>query len=336
METDNVVIAVVIPCYKVKRHILSVISGIGQEVSLIYVIDDKCPEETGFYVQKNCDDPRVRILFNDCNLGVGGATISGYHQAILDGATIVVKIDGDNQMDTSLVYRFVNPILNGTADYTKGNRFYDIESLSSMPRIRLFGNSVLSLINKISSGYWNIMDPTNGYTAIHSAVLRRLPLHKLDQRYFFESDMLFRLNIIRAVVEDIPIEARYGGEISNLKTSRVVFDFPRKYLGRFFKRIFYDYFLRDFNAGTIQMVAGLILLLGGVSFGSWKWYISYSTGIPATSGIVMIAALPILLGFHLIISMINYDIAKIPKACIHKILSQNGSKREIETLKNRF
>jgi glycosyltransferase involved in cell wall biosynthesis len=223
------VIAVVIPCYKVSRHILSVLANIGKEVAIIYVVDDKCPEGSGLLVQAQCHDPRVRVIFHDINKGVGGATISGYRQAVADGATVAVKIDGDGQMDSGLIPMFVHPILSGHADYTKGNRFFDIELLTSMPRLRLFGNSVLSLVSKVASGYWDIMDPTNGFTAIHTTVLKHLSLDKLDERYFFESDMLFRLNVTRAVVQDIPLEARYGDEESSLNIARVAREFPAKF-----------------------------------------------------------------------------------------------------------
>lgn len=312
-------IAVVIPCYKVSKHILAVLHDIGDEVGAIYVVDDKCPENTGRLVVDQCRDPRVKVFFHEINKGVGGATISGYRQAVADGASVVVKIDGDGQMDTSQLRRFVQPILDGKADYAKGNRFFDIEFLSTMPRLRLFGNSVLSLVSKVSSGYWDIMDPTNGFTAIHATALKHLPLDKVDQRYFFESDMLFRLNVLRAVVQDIPLEARYGDEKSSLNIARVVKEFPPKYINRFAKRIFYNYFLRDFNAGTVELLFGILLLAGGTVFGAQQWVLSFQTGVPATSGVVMLAALPILLGFQLLISATNFDIGNIPRIPLQKL-----------------
>src|SRR5690606_32001950 len=150
-------------------------------------------------------DPRVRVIRHASNLGVGGAVITGYQAAIADGMDILVKLDGDGQMDASLIPDFIEPIINGEADYTKGNRFFDLEELRSMPRIRLIGNAVLSFMTKFSSGYWNLFDPTNGFTALHADVARYLPLSKISKRYFFESDMLFRLNTLRAVVHDIPM-----------------------------------------------------------------------------------------------------------------------------------
>jgi dolichol-phosphate mannosyltransferase len=320
IEGSNV--SVVIPCYKVREHILAVIAKIPERVSRIYVVDDCCPEATGQYVQSHCQDRRaLPVIFHEHNQGVGGAMISGYRAALAEGATIIAKIDGDGQMDPGLLDRFVDPILSGRADYTKGNRFFDLELIASMPRARLFGNSVLSLVNKVVCGYWNIMDPTNGYTAIHATALRHIPLEKIDRRYFFESDMLFRLNIARAVVLDIPMEARYRGEPSSLNITKVTLNFPAKYLQRFVKRIFFNYFLRDFNTGTVELLLGILLILAGVGFGVLRWYMSIESRVPATSGQVMLSALPILLGFQLLISSLAFDIGHVPTVPLHVLLS---------------
>ncbi|MBD1937972.1 glycosyltransferase family 2 protein [Microcoleus sp. FACHB-68] len=312
-------VAVVIPCFNVKKHILEVIDKIGSEVNLIYVIDDKCPEATGDYVNSYCQDSRVKVIFHPTNRGVGGAVVSGYREAIAAGATIIIKIDGDGQMEPALIPKFIKPIAGDLADYVKGNRFFDLDLLASMPKLRLIGNALLSFVSKMCSGYWDIMDPTNGYTAIHASVLKMIPLHKLDKRYFFESDMLFRLNTVRAVVYDLPMAAKYGEEISHLKIGRVMLIFPCKYINRFFKRIFYNYFLRDFNIGSVELIVAIILISLGLIFGLYNWYLSIQRGIPATSGTVMLASLPIILGFQSLLAAINYDVTNVPKMPVHKI-----------------
>lgn len=218
-------IAVVIPCYKVKRHILKVIQNIGKEVAAIFVIDDCCPEASGDFVKMNCPDQRVKVICHHENLGVGGAVLTGYKAALDAGMDIIVKIDGDGQMDPYLIPQFVLPILKGNADYTKGNRFYNLEKIHAMPKLRLFGNAVLSLMSKFSSGYWNLFDPTNGFTAIHCNTARLLPFKKISQRFFFETDMLFRLNTLLAVVVDVPMDAKYEEECSNLKISNIISEF---------------------------------------------------------------------------------------------------------------
>src|SRR5438309_3118533 len=202
-------IAVVIPSYRVSRHILGVLAALPPDVTRVYVVDDACPERSGRMVSERCSGTRVTVLQHEHNQGVGGAMVTGYRAALAGGADIIVKIDGDGQMDPALIPRLVQPILRGQADYVKGNRFHDLDHLRSMPRVRLFGNALLSLINKVASGYWNVMDPTNGFTAIQRTALEMLPLAKLDRGYFFESDMLFRLYTIRAVVRDLPMAAHY-------------------------------------------------------------------------------------------------------------------------------
>lgn len=306
-------IAAIIPCYRVKEHILAVIAGIGPEVGRIYVVDDRCPENSGSFVSANCADPRVEVLYHDKNLGVGGAVKTGYRKALADGCSIMVKVDGDGQMDPGLIPRFIAPILNGEADYVKGNRFFSLGSLRGMPGIRVFGNSVLSMVNKFVNGYWNIMDPTNGFTAIHHTALGLLEMEKIANNYFFESDMLFRLSTIRAVVQDIPMNARYETEKSGLKISRILFQFPPMYLSRFFKRIFYNYFLRDFNAGTVQLLIGLLLFIFGMTEGIYHWVMSVKYNTVATAGTVMLAALPTILGFQLLLSGLQYDMRNVPE-----------------------
>ena len=306
-------VAVVVPCFGVGERVLPVLAGIGPEVSRIYVVDDACPLRTGEIVRRENHDPRVSVLVHAENQGVGGAMVSGYQAALVGGAEIVVKVDGDGQMDPALIGAFVAPLAAHDADYVKGNRFYDLGFLGGMPRVRLAGNALLSLVNKFSSGYWNVMDPTNGYTAIHRSALASLPLDKLDRCYFFESDILFRLYTIRAVVVDLPMRARYGDEKSNLSVFRVLREFPGKYLARAVKRVFYAYFLRDFNAGSLQLVLGLVTTGGGALYGALRWAASSASGVPATSGEVMLAALPLLIGVQLLLGALNFDVQNLPR-----------------------
>ncbi len=310
--------AVIIPCYKVKKHILSVIKSIGNEVDLIVVVDDNCPENSGKFVEKNCTDSRVKVIFNDKNLGVGGAVKNGYKYALKKEIDIFVKLDGDGQMSPKLIGKIIKPIINEEADYVKGNRFFDIESIQKMPAIRIFGNSMLSLINKFVNGYWNLMDPTNGFVAIHKNALKLIPLEKIENRFFFESDMLFRLSIIKAVVVDVPMMAHYANEKSNLSISHSAFSFPFKYLNRFLKRIFYNYFLREFNIASLELLFGNIFMIFGILFGGYFWMKSINTGIVATSGQVMIASVPILIGFILLLLALHVDLISIPTKPLSK------------------
>jgi len=310
-------IAIVIPCYRVRAHVLSVINTIGPECWRIYAIDDGCPDGSGKFIEKNSKDHRVVVLYNQHNMGVGGAVMTGYKQAILDGANIIVKIDGDGQMNPRLIKNFVDPLIQGWADYSKGNRFYNVDNIGEMPCLRIIGNTILSFMAKISTGYWDIFDPTNGFTAIHVEVAKRLPLNKISNGFFFETDMLFRLNTLRAVVVDIPIDARYADEISNLKISRIIGIFFCKHLENFWKRIIYNYFLRDLSIASFELIFGLLLFGFGMSYGIFHWIESVKQSSMTPAGTVMLAGLPIILGLQFLLSFIGFDIAMRPIRPVH-------------------
>jgi dolichol-phosphate mannosyltransferase len=320
--TQKPKIGVVIPSYKVRRHILGVLSGIGPEVDAIYVVDDCCPDASGDYVQAECQDSRVVVVRNSRNLGVGGAVMNGYAAAIRDGVDIIIKIDGDGQMDTSLIPQFVAPILAGEADYTKGNRFFDLEEIRAMPTVRMFGNAALSLMAKVSTGYWDLFDPTNGYTAIHADVARHLPFERISKRYFFETDVLFRLNVHRAVVVDVPMDAKYGDEVSNLKVTRVIGEFMFKHVRNALKRVFYNYYLRDISLASIELPLGIVLVTIGATFGTFTWIQNARLGIATPAGTVMLAALPILMGIQFVLAFLAYDISAVPRRPRHRFMSR--------------
>lgn len=306
-------VAVVIPAYRVTRHVLGVIAAIGPGVQRIFVVDDACPEHSGDHVQQHCADPRVQVLRHTRNQGVGGAVMTGYRAGLEAGFDILVKVDGDGQMDPALIDRFVAPLRAGRADYAKGNRFFDLEQIHQMPRTRLLGNAVLSFMAKLSTGYWDLFDPTNGYTAIHRAAASRLNFDKISRRYFFETDMLFRLNTLRAVVVDVPMDARYGDETSNLRISRIVGEFMVKHARNFLKRVFYNYYLRDMSLASLQLPLGLLMMGFGAVFGGVQWLHSLATGLPATAGTVMLAGLPLLAGLQFVLAFVGHDMAQVPR-----------------------
>jgi glycosyltransferase involved in cell wall biosynthesis len=286
---------------------------------LIIAVDDACPDGSGKLLEEHCTDPRLKVVFHPENLGVGGAVMTGYRKAIESGAGVIVKLDGDGQMDPALLPTFVAPILAGAADYTKGNRFYDLRHISRMPAQRLFGNAVLSFMSKLSSGYWDTFDPTNGYTAISADVAAMLPLDRISQRYFFESDMLFRLGTFRAVVRDVPMDARYGDEVSNLRIGKVLGEFLGKHLRNFGKRVFYNYFLRDVTIASLELVAGTALMVFGMVYGGRHWWLAQASGEPAATGVIMLAAMPVLVGLQLLLAFMAYDIASVPRHALGRI-----------------
>ena len=306
-------IAVVIPCYRVTDHILEVIAGIGLEVSEIYVVDDACPDGSGKFVQDQSKDKRLSFIFHEENQGVGGAVISGYKAAYADGADVVVKIDGDGQMDPSLISAIAKPVLEGSADYSKGDRFDSLENLFGMPKVRIFGNAVLSLWAKFSTGYWSMTDPTNGFTAIHRRALGAMNLDKIRKSYFFESDILFRLNIANCVVADVPMAAVYGSEKSNMSILKVMFEFPWRHTVNLWKRIFYRYYLREWNVGSFELPLGVFLLVFGAWFGLSSFLNASAAGVATTAGQVTGSAVALILGVQLLLSFLSYDVQSEPR-----------------------
>jgi glycosyltransferase involved in cell wall biosynthesis len=312
---------VVIPSYRAASTVLPVIAGIGPEIALIVVVDDGCPQHTGIAVATHCADPRVVVLMHDANRGVGAAFLTGMGYAIAAGAEIIVKIDADGQMDPADVATLMQPIIGGQADYVKGDRFFFLTGAASMPSVRLCGNLVLSFMAKFSTGYWTVMDPTNGFFAIHARVAELLDDERIAKRFFFESDLLFHLGLIRARVVEFPMRARYGDEMSNLRVSRQLVPFLKGHTRNALRRILYRYFFREFSLASLQLVAGAALFGFGLAFGSYHWWAAAPDQLVPT-GTIMIAALTFLTGFQLLLSFLNYDISASPRDALHPLLGR--------------
>lgn len=305
-------IVVVIPAFNVEKQIEKVISSIPSYISKIIVVDDCSTDQTHSIVSSYPDD-RIILVKNEKNLGVGGAMISGFSVALHIQADVIVKIDGDGQMDPRYIPYLVNPILAKEADYSKGNRFVFIDEFKTMPFIRKLGNLGLSFLVKIASGYWNIVDPTNGYTAINREKLLSMNPDRIAKSYFFESSMLCELRRLNAVVADIPIPAIYAGEKSSIKYLRETILFSRNIFQRSLNRLINQYFFLNFSAFSFYLVIGYLLSLFGLIFGIIKWHQSSLSHIPTNSGSVILAAVPFILGIQFIIQAISLDILSVPQ-----------------------
>jgi len=310
-EYAEEVICVVIPMYRVEPYIQNVITCIPGWVKYIIAVDDASTDNSAGVVAQ-IDDPRIILIRNELNLGVGGAMLAGYNRAVELGATVIVKMDGDGKMDPDYLPDLLRPIIEGRADYTKGNRFADNQMLYSMPFIRRMGNLGLSFLLKLASGYWKIFDPTNGYTAVDALVFQKIDQTKIHHRYFFESSLLIELNLLGAVMVDVMIPASYKGETSSLSISRALWEFPKLILQGFLRRLWLQYFVLDFSPGSLFLVVGSLLMLFGTVWGGVKWIHSIQVGVAATTGTVMIAVLPFILGFQLLLQAINFDLQRSP------------------------
>jgi len=310
----NYNIVVVVPAYRVEREIVSVLSSLPRYVRYVVVVDDNSPDATAEKVSEYArHDDRVVLLTHDRNQGVGGAMVTGFAKALEYGAQIVVKLDGDGQMPTGRILDLVTPLVDGVADFAKGNRFRDFGALAHMPLIRRVGNTGLSFLAKAATGYWNCFDPTNGFVAIRADLLRRIPWEKLDRSYFFEISLLGQLYLLDAVINDVPMPARYAGEASSMSIWKVLLVFPAKLLSMLARRLWLKYFVYDFSMGSLYLLAGVPLLLFGLAFGGFNWVGYSQIGVPAPTGTIMLATLPVILGFQLFLSAIGVDLQSVPK-----------------------
>jgi glycosyltransferase involved in cell wall biosynthesis len=307
-------IAAVIPAYKVERDLKAVLRGLPSYIKHIVVVDDASPDSSGEIAAEAAkDDGRIVLIRHSKNQGVGGAMLSGFRKALELGAQIAIKLDGDGQMDPKYIPALVAPLIQGKADYVKGNRFRDFQALRKMPFVRRVGNLGLSFLAKAATGYWNIFDPTNGFFAIRAEILRQLPLEQIDRGYFFETSMLANLYLLGALALDVPIPARYGNETSNLSIRRALLEFPFKLLYTFFRRILLRYYIYDFSMMSLYLIAGIPLLLFGGIFGAVKWIQYASVNVPAPTGTVMLPTLSVILGIQILLSAIEIDMNSAPR-----------------------
>ena len=314
---DGNKICVVIPAYNATKTISAVISTLPDWVDQIIVVNDSSNDDTIFTLQR-LKDPRLTIVNHEKNRGVGGAMKSGYAKGLEGDADIFVKVDSDGQMDPNQIRRLLDPIIAKEANYTKGNRFLHTKQLKAMPALRRIGNFAISFLSKVSTGFWNIFDPTNGFTAISRQALELIDLDQLDDSYYFETSLLEALYLVRAPIKDVSMHAIYKGEKSHLSETKVLFQFPLKMIATFFNRIHMTYFMQDFNAVSIFLVVGSVSLLFGFIWGVVQWHIASLANTPASTGTVMLAVLPIFLGIQLLLEAIVLDTQNIPKDFIEK------------------
>jgi dolichol-phosphate mannosyltransferase len=325
-KRPEVHVAAIVPAYNVSAELGEVLRLMPLLFKTIVVVDDASRDDTFAVAERYAQlDPRIMVVRHETNRGVGGAMITGFAKALDAGADILVKIDGDGQMPVWLAPQLVQPLIDGTADYTKGNRFRDFQAVRAMPSIRRIGNVALSFLSKAATGYWHCFDPTNGFVAIRADVLSQLPLQKIDPSYFFETSMLSHLYVLGAVVKEVPMPARYVGETSSLSITRVLRQFPGKLLWSLIRRLVLKNFVYDFNLESFHILAGVPLLLVGMLYGGyyWWWYASHKLAAP--TGTVVLPAMFITLGMQLLISAVNLDLQSIPREPI------NGGAIQAET-----
>jgi glycosyltransferase involved in cell wall biosynthesis len=317
----GVQVGVVIPAYRVADQIEKVIAGIPTWIRTIVVVEDASPDDTAARVERLAD-PRVTLIRHETNQGVGGAMASGFAEAVRRGLDIVVKMDGDDQMDPEHLPAILVPLIENRADMVKCNRYASLSHVKAMPKVRILGNAGLTFLVKSASGYWSTFDPANGYLAVRTSVLERIDLDRLPRRYYFESGLLVELGILRAVVVDVPITARYGDEVSSLSVPRTLLEFPPRLLKGLIRRLFWRYVVHDFTAVSVFLFLGVPLFVLGSVFGTKVYWTFATANQYAPAGLVMLCALPIFVGLQLIIQAVVLDVQNVPRVPISPPLAR--------------
>ncbi len=303
-------VAAVVPAYQEEKMIARVIETMPDFVDHIVIVDDCSPDDTSAAV-RGVGDSRVTLIRHEVNQGVGGAILTAHRAALDLGADVQVVMAGDAQMDPAHLPALLDRVTDGGYGFAKANRFYAPESFAGMPGYRVFGNIVLSFFTKFASGYWNLFDPQNGYTAIRSEVVRRLPLERLAKRYSFENDLLIHLNILQISATDVPIPAVYGDEVSSIKLRKVIPELLNRLTVGFWTRIWYRYVLWSFSPIALLLFLGLLLFAFGTAVSIWLIF-QIAASVIATAATVMLAALPLMLGTQMLISALQLDIQATP------------------------
>jgi dolichol-phosphate mannosyltransferase len=299
--------AAVIPTYHARDTIKLVVAKVLEFVDLVFVVDDACPEHSSDVLA--ADDPRIVILRHETNRGVGAAVRTGISEAKRCGVDYIVKIDADDQMDVRYIPNMIAVLERfPDIDLVKGNRFAEAATLRSMPIARLVGNAGLTFLVKFSSGYWTLVDPTNGYLALRTEALDGSSFEKLDDRYFFEIDLLCWLGLRHRTIAEMEMPAIYGDEPSSLSITATLFAFPAKLLSRFLRRIILNYLILEINLASVCAVIGLPLLAFATAFGATEWHKSIVSGVSRPTGTIILALMLFMVGFQLLLQAFLYDV----------------------------
>ena len=309
-DRPSKMIVCLVPAYRAADSVCGVVAAALAHVDRVIVIDDACPQECGLIVELQfAGDPKVEVLRHQTNRGVGGAMKTGIRRALQLDATFVVKVDADGQMEARHIPYMVRALMaNPRLALMKGNRFFDGSVARLMPGIRLLGNSILTLLVRFTTGYWNAIDPTNGFVVIRASVLKRTNLEHLADRYFFEISLLTALGLQKLEIGEIETIALYGNNGSSLSVWKTALSFPGKLAGSFIRRIFWQYFISDMNVGSLFLIFGsLLTVLAAIVGGIW-WEEALRSGIPRTPGTVTLVLVPLIMGFQLLLNALLYDV----------------------------
>lgn len=304
-------LAIVIPYYNAQDFILTVVEKALIFSDTIIIVNDNSPQPLPIKELEKIS--QVVVIKTPENMGVGGATKFGFNYATsIDHIVAVVKLDADDQMDATYIPCLAKAVIVDGFAMAKGNRFRDFKALKNMPAVRRMGNLFLSFLSKISTGYWNCFDFNNGFLCIATENIKAFDFDKISNDYFFETSLISELYFQRGKIKEIGMPAIYGDEESNMKLFQMPFLFSVNLFKKYISRILKGYFMYDFNIGSIYIIFGWPLFLGGVIFGSYNWYHYASLEKFTPVGTIMISALLIIVGFQLLLQALQFDMQNNP------------------------
>ncbi|MDI6799339.1 MAG: glycosyltransferase family 2 protein [Actinomycetota bacterium] len=309
-------IAAVVPAHNEESFIAEVLGSIPDFFDNVFAVDDSSSDGTLRMIEElAASNPKIKSLKTPKNLGVGGATTTGFKEIIKShrDVEIVVKIDGDGQMPLERLEDLLSPLIEGDYDYAKGNRFLKGHDLERMPKVRLLGNLILTLLTKIVSGYWNIFDSQNGFFAVKLKCLEEISLDKLHPGYFFENDLLIALNVYDFRVKDVAIPSIYGEEKSGVSIFKTGLTFPFLLFHRYWRRFYAKHILRNFSPVALFMIPGSILFTMGLFSSIYLWLRSIFNPKPTPVGTLLIVLVLLVFGFQLILQAAVLDIQESQK-----------------------
>ncbi|MFC2154745.1 glycosyltransferase family 2 protein [Candidatus Altiarchaeota archaeon] len=299
-------VAVVVPAYNEEALIEKTLTTIPEFVDHIYVVDDGSRDNT-YEKASSVKDSRIILIRHEKNKGVGASIVSGYKKALDEGVDAVAVMAGDAQMSPEELEKVIRPIVDDEADYVKGNRLLVKDAVKKFPRFRFFGNAILTLLTKVASGYWEVMDPQNGYTAISKNALETLGLDGIYPRYGYCNDLLVRLNVFGFRVKDVSTTPIYGKEKSGIRIPTYLCTMSLLLLHRFLWRMGQKYIIRNFHPLVLFYFFGLILFPLGVLIALKLVWIRIMTGGGVAETSAVLSALLIISGLQLTLFAMFFD-----------------------------
>jgi glycosyltransferase involved in cell wall biosynthesis len=302
-------VTVVVPCYNEEKMVGMTVATMPDIVDTIITVNDGSTDDTLNVLHRLAtEDPRVIVLDNDRNHGIGYSLVNGFKLALATtDSDIIGVLAGDAQCDPTYIAPMLEELEDEKLDYVKANRFFHRDALKAMPRYRQFGNIFISLLTKFSTGYYSISDTQNGYGFFTRRIMEKMDFYYIGERYDYENTMLIALSIAGARIKDVPVPAIYGDETSTIKVLPTSLRALRAVWVGFWRRLYRKYILLSFHPVALFLLSGLFLALIGFVFGVVLIVNRVVNGVSPSSGTVMLVVLPLIVGFQLLMTSILMD-----------------------------